>query len=159
VGSLFNVVFAVIYIPLAGLGTPAPSGALWGCSVVSSIAFPLAIGEAIQLEYTGEGAQFNNIDSSTFSPGYSVSSAMIMMVIDLFFYLILAWYLNAVVPADNIGRRLKPWFLFTPSYWFPPHEITDHNEVTPLLSRLPVTLPSFPAIYRYMYFFLTPPCY
>ena len=38
------------------------------------------------------------------------------MVMDMFFYAILTWYLDNVIP-DEFGQRQPPWFFVLPSYW------------------------------------------
>ena len=50
-----------------------------------------------------------------------MASVFIMLVVDIFLYLILAWYFDAIVPS-SYGTKLPPWFVFMPSYWFPPTE-------------------------------------
>lgn len=35
---------------------------------------------------------------------------------NIFFYLVLAWYFDQVIP-NEFGSRKSPWFFFTPSWW------------------------------------------
>ena len=59
------------------------------------------------------GLTFSNVSTkSSFSPSY----AIIMMTVDIFLYLGLALYLDAVVPAEY-GKRRPPYFIFLPSFW------------------------------------------
>lgn len=47
------------------------------------------------------------------------------MAMNIFVYLLLALYLDQVVP-DEYGTARKPWFMFTPSFWgFSSHEKKD----------------------------------
>lgn len=52
---------------------------------------------------------------------------MIMFTVDIFLYLFLAWYLEAVIPS-SYGTKLPPWFIFLPSYWFPSSDKVDFTQ-------------------------------
>ena len=39
-----------------------------------------------------------------------------MIIVDIFLYLFLALYLDAVIPAEY-GKRRPPYFIFLPSFW------------------------------------------
>jgi ATP-binding cassette subfamily A (ABC1) protein 5 len=59
------------------------------------------------------GLQFSNLSTkSSFPP----SNAVIMIIIDIFLYLSMALYLDAVVPAEY-GKRRPLYFIFMPSFW------------------------------------------
>ena len=63
-----------------------------------------------------------------FSEGYSVTSSIIMLVVNIFVYLILAWYFERVVPS-SVGIRLPLLFFLRPDYWFPPAlNVTDEEK-------------------------------
>jgi len=76
-----------------------------------------------------------------------VASVFIMLVVDIFLYLILAWYFDAIVPS-SYGTKLPPWFVFMPSYWFPPtekgalHAAVRAFFVIIILSLTPTTTPT-----------------
>jgi len=38
------------------------------------------------------------------------------LIMDCFFYAVLLWYFDCVIP-DEYGSRLQPWFFLTPAYW------------------------------------------
>lgn len=39
-----------------------------------------------------------------------------MIIVDIFLYLLLALYLDNVIPAEY-GKRRPPYFIFMPSFW------------------------------------------
>ena len=40
----------------------------------------------------------------------------LFLIMNIFFYLVLAWYFDQVIP-NEFGSRKSPWFFFTPSWW------------------------------------------
>jgi len=54
------------------------------------------------------------------------STVLIMMFIDCIIYIILAMYLDRVVPS-KYGQTLPPWFIFQKSFWFPNSEYFRHH--------------------------------
>ena len=86
--------------------------------VAASLLLPTAFtfGADLLAEYedNGTGIQFSNINDG----GYSFSTCLGMMIFDFFFYSLLSWYFDKVLPRE-FGVRLHPLFFLNPNYWFP----------------------------------------
>ena len=65
------------------------------------------------------GIQWNNI-KETASPDDTLTLlyVIIMFIVDTALYLLVTWYVSSVFPGEY-GIPLKPYFLFTKSYWCP----------------------------------------
>lgn len=59
------------------------------------------------------GLQFDTLATKGVFPA---SNAIIMIIVDIFLYLLLALYLDAVIPAEY-GKRRPPYFIFQLSFW------------------------------------------
>lgn len=75
------------------------------------------------------GITFSNISTKSDFPPVN---GIIMMIVDIFLYLGLALYLDAVVPAEY-GKRRPPYFIFMPSFWKSLFVDEENNEIA--LSR------------------------
>ena len=116
VGALFTLLISIIYVPLAGTDVQANAGAKWGCSLLSPVALALGMSEAVAKVAAGIPINMSTIFEGTQAPGYSISSTILILIIDTVLYFFLAWYLDNVVPGEYGVKR--PWyFLFTGSYW------------------------------------------
>eukprot|EP00043_Microstomoeca_roanoka_P002430 m.38349 g.38349 ORF g.38349 m.38349 type:complete len:1691 (-) comp11480_c1_seq1:2027-7099(-) len=101
-GSLSNTLMSLLIFGLRGKSISASTK--YGVSVASPCAALLALQQILTLDDDG-GFNFSN-----FSTGqYSVLSAVLMMLGDTLIYLVLAWYLDAVVPGN--GPKKSPFFL------------------------------------------------
>ncbi|EDO32070.1 predicted protein, partial [Nematostella vectensis] len=108
IASLFTAIFAVLIIPLTG--PSIPQYAKWLVSIFSPTAFAFALNEAVEVH---PGAQFSNLATKGDFP---VLNCIVMLIVDILLYLLIALYLDAVVPAEY-GRRQPPYFIFQPSFW------------------------------------------
>ncbi|EGD78617.1 hypothetical protein PTSG_11760 [Salpingoeca rosetta] len=100
-GSLSNTLISLV---IFGLKNKAVSAATkYGVSLVSPCAAAVALEQMLTLDEEG-GFNFNSFTRGQ----YSVFSAVIMMLIDSVLYLVLAWYLDAVVPGN--GPTKSPLF-------------------------------------------------
>ena len=61
----------------------------------------------------GQGLQFDNLTTKGTFPAVN---GIIMLIVDSIIYLIIACYLDAVIPGDY-GRRREPHFFLKPSFW------------------------------------------
>ncbi|XP_041362811.1 ABC transporter A family member 1-like isoform X2 [Gigantopelta aegis] len=89
----------------------SPAGR-WALCLLSPVAFSLAIDQGIFLDIVKGGMTLSNASTGDF-PLYA---PIVMLLADSFLYLILAVYLDHVIPGEY-GPRYKPWFCLTPSYW------------------------------------------
>ncbi|XP_031568598.1 ATP-binding cassette sub-family A member 5-like [Actinia tenebrosa] len=123
VANLSTIIFGVLLIPLNNPNVP--NFAKWIACLLSPTAFSLTLTQAVD----SAGITFSNISTkSSFPPSYSI----IMMVVDIFLYLGLALYLDAVVPTEY-GKRRPPYFIFMPSFWKSLFVDDKNNEIA--LSR------------------------
>lgn len=84
----------------------------FGVSLLSTTAFGFGADYIAAAEYSGVGIQLSNM----FDGGFSFANCMQMMFFDCVLYLVLAWYLDLVVPQEY-GTPLSPLFLFQYDYW------------------------------------------
>lgn len=85
-----------------------------GASILLPTAFSFGADILAEYEDNGTGVQFSNINSG----GYSFLTCLSCMLFDLFFYSVLTWYFDKVLPRE-FGVRLHPLFFLSPNYWFP----------------------------------------
>lgn len=92
---------------------PSSKRLLWIVSLLSPSGFALAIDKAMAMDLAGEGIHFGNIWNG---PGMSFGESLIIMTFDAFFYAILAYYFDMILPSEY-ERKQSPWFCFNPSFW------------------------------------------
>lgn len=87
-------------------------------SLLSPVAFGFGCEYFALLEEQGIGVQWDNLfESPLEEDGFSLTTSVIMMLFDTFFYGVLTWYIEAVFPGQ-FGMP-RPWYFpFTKSYWF-----------------------------------------
>ena len=73
-------------------------------------------GSVIFANYEGTGVGLNSSTSAVIYENYSFNSALWMMALDFVIYFALGLYMDKVIPSD-VGQRLSPFFLCTPSYY------------------------------------------
>lgn len=81
-------------------------------SLLPPTAYAFGVDLLAHYEKAGYGLTWANIGED----GYSMARVLILLVADSVLYILLAWYLEQVVPSE-FGARQPPWFLFSPSYW------------------------------------------
>merc|ERR1712151_2423 len=82
------------------------------CSIFPGTAFGFAASIMSDYEYTLTGVNGTNAGSGL----YSFNTAVGFLVLDTILYMVLAWYLDNVLPSQY-GVAKPFYFLFQPSYW------------------------------------------
>ncbi|XP_030854731.1 ATP-binding cassette sub-family A member 5 isoform X4 [Strongylocentrotus purpuratus] len=112
-GSFFIMLFVIPYIPLAILGPETvPAWLLWILCLFSPTAIAFFIDRCVLFEQISNGVQFSNLGDGYFPP----YAPLVMIFVDIILYLLLAIYLENVVPGAY-GQSLSPAFFLKPSYW------------------------------------------
>jgi len=93
----------------------APSGLRNFVSIFSTYPFRQALNLMSQYESAELGAQWSDLGSD--SP-YSLGTALGWLIFDLVLYMVLAWYVDNVLPGEW-GTSQHPLFFLRPSYWCP----------------------------------------
>jgi ATP-binding cassette, subfamily A (ABC1), member 3 len=106
------------FFPYYAVNTAVDSySAKMGASILSATAFGLGVGQIALLEQQSFGVtpQTANVSVGNFT----FNSAIAMSFIDIFIYLILAWYADAVLPSwlREFGVPKPFYFCVTPNYW------------------------------------------
>eukprot|EP00732_Lithocolla_globosa_P000734 Lithocolla_globosa_v1_NODE_274_length_4708_cov_55.871481.p1 type:complete len:1149 gc:universal NODE_274_length_4708_cov_55.871481:873-4319(+) len=125
IGQLLVILAATPYFLLQYLSIP--SKIYWLLCLLSPVAFALSLGEAVALEAEQSGLTFSNWMQSNHYEGFTVFGGFMMLLFDSFLYLILAWYLNHVVPSEY-GNKKPFYFPFTRNFWFPPFQSEPESE-------------------------------
>eukprot|EP01105_Mastigella_eilhardi_P023001 TRINITY_DN5750_c0_g1_i2.p1 TRINITY_DN5750_c0_g1~~TRINITY_DN5750_c0_g1_i2.p1 ORF type:complete len:1644 (-),score=438.19 TRINITY_DN5750_c0_g1_i2:58-4989(-) len=97
---------------------PASSAMYASLSVIAPVAFYLGIHDVIAGEISGDGVSWSTL--GTPADDYSVCYAvtLVMLALDSFIYLVLAWYFNEIAPGEY-GVPKPFYFPFLRSYWCP----------------------------------------
>ena len=99
-------------IPKFNIPEDASLGTKSMASLSSSVAFGYCVDLVVNYEKQGTGSNFSDLTADE----YSFALGMFMMVFDTFLYLLLALYLDNVLPSQ-FGVKLHPLFFLFPSYW------------------------------------------
>ncbi|XP_028990236.1 ATP-binding cassette sub-family A member 5 isoform X2 [Betta splendens] len=111
VGSMLTVLFGCLSL-FTVLMRDFPQLLVWLLCLLSPSAFSIGIAQVVYLEAQEDGAVF-----STLAKGpHPLYVPMIMLVVDCILYLLLAVYLDQVLPGEFGLRRSLVYFL-KPSYW------------------------------------------
>ncbi|XP_048466978.1 ATP-binding cassette sub-family A member 5 isoform X4 [Rhincodon typus] len=121
VGSLMLMGFGLFSLPTI-LVRDFPVSAVWGLCVFSPSALAIGIAQVVLLEAVGDGAQPSNLSASPF-PLYI---PLFMLVLDSVLYLLIAVYLDQVLPGE-FGQRQPFFYFLKPSYWF--HKQKHYNHI------------------------------
>lgn len=115
-----GMIYFILYLPtpmILSNDASLPTGAFYGASLSSQVAFSLGLYYVIRSEAYGTGTQWSTFWSSNRDvSGFSVGKAVLMLWVDTVIYLILTWYIEAVYPG-HYGIRQPFYFPFTRSYW------------------------------------------
>uniref|UniRef100_A0AAV2LBD5 ABC transporter domain-containing protein n=1 Tax=Knipowitschia caucasica TaxID=637954 RepID=A0AAV2LBD5_KNICA len=111
VGSLLTVVFGCMSL-FTILIPDFPQPLVWLLCLLSPSAFSIGIAQVVQLEAQGDGAVF----SSLLNGPHPLFVPLLMLLLDCVLYLLLALYLDQVLPGEFGVRRSLLYFL-KPSYW------------------------------------------
>uniref|UniRef100_A0A8C6NMZ2 ATP binding cassette subfamily A member 5 n=1 Tax=Nothobranchius furzeri TaxID=105023 RepID=A0A8C6NMZ2_NOTFU len=111
VGSMLTVVFGCMSLFVV-LMKDFPQPLVWLLCLLSPSAFSIGIAQVVYLEAQGYGAVFSTLTSGP----YPLYVPLFMLAVDCVLYLLLAVYLDQVIPGDFGMRRSLLYFL-KPSYW------------------------------------------
>ncbi|CAL8304542.1 unnamed protein product [Lota lota] len=111
VGSLLTVVFGCLSL-FTVLMNDFPQPLVWLLCLLSPSAFSLGIAQVVYLEAQGDGAVFSTLTNGP----HPLYVPLLMLVLDCVLYLLLAMYLDQVLPGEFRMRRSLLYFL-KPSYW------------------------------------------
>ncbi|CAK6974754.1 ATP-binding cassette sub-family A member 5 isoform X1 [Scomber scombrus] len=111
VGSMLTVVFGCFSL-FTVLMKDFPQPLVWLLCLLSPSAFSIGIAQVVYLEAQGDGAVFSSLANGP----HPLYVPLLMLVLDCFLYLLLAVYLDQVLPGEFGLRRSLLYFL-KPSYW------------------------------------------
>ncbi|XP_051523349.1 cholesterol transporter ABCA5-like isoform X1 [Myxocyprinus asiaticus] len=111
VGSMLTVVFGCLSL-FTVLMRDFPQFAVWLLCLLSPSAFSIGIAQVVYLEAQGDGAVFSSLGNGP----HALYVPMVMLFLDCILYLLLAIYLDQVLPGEFGTRRSVLYFL-QPSYW------------------------------------------
>ncbi|XP_033897219.1 cholesterol transporter ABCA5 isoform X1 [Acipenser ruthenus] len=111
VGSMLTVVFGCLSL-FTVLMKDFPQPLVWVLCLLSPSAFSMGIAQVVYLEAQGDGAVFSTLSNGP----HPLFVPLVMLVLDSFLYLLLAVYLDQVLPREYGLRRSILYFL-KPSYW------------------------------------------
>uniref|UniRef100_A0A4W6FUF0 ATP binding cassette subfamily A member 5 n=1 Tax=Lates calcarifer TaxID=8187 RepID=A0A4W6FUF0_LATCA len=111
VGSMLTVVFGCLSL-FTVLMKDFPQPLVWVLCLLSPSAFSIGIAQVVYLEAQGDGAVFSSLANGP----HPLYVPLIMLVLDCILYLLLAVYLDQVLPGEFGMRRSLVYFL-KPSYW------------------------------------------
>ncbi|XP_066291529.1 cholesterol transporter ABCA5-like [Branchiostoma lanceolatum] len=113
VAALATLCISALVLPISLLPADFPQAAQWALCLLSPVAFATSINQAAVLERS-IGAQFSNVASEP--ANFPLLYPIIMLIIDDVLYLLLALYLDKVIPGAY-GKNLPWYFCLSPSYW------------------------------------------
>ncbi|XP_008584839.1 PREDICTED: ATP-binding cassette sub-family A member 5 [Galeopterus variegatus] len=111
VESFVTVAFGFVGL-LMVLMESFPKSLVWLLSPFCQCTFLIGIAQVMHLEDLNEGALFSNLTEGP----YPLIITIIMLVLNSIFYVLLAVYLDQVIPGEFGLRRSSLYFL-KPSYW------------------------------------------
>nr|CAH7743826.1 unnamed protein product [Callosobruchus chinensis] len=110
-GNFIVIIMSLFYF-IQVFFKDSSSVVLWIISLFSSCGFALAMDNALVMDLSGRGVNFDNLWEGAMPFGGS----LILMALDIVLYGLLAYYLDSVVPSEH-GVKRSPLFCFKPSYW------------------------------------------
>ncbi|XP_041671125.1 ATP-binding cassette sub-family A member 5 isoform X3 [Cheilinus undulatus] len=111
VGSMLTVVFGCLSL-FTVLMKDFPQPLVWLLCLLSPSAFSIGIAQVVYLEAQRDGAVFSSLANGP----HPLYVPLLMLVLDCILYLLLAIYLDQVLPGEYGMRRSLLYFL-KPSYW------------------------------------------
>ncbi|XP_031417198.1 ATP-binding cassette sub-family A member 5 [Clupea harengus] len=111
VGSMLTVVFGCLSL-FTVLMRDFPQWLVWLLCLLSPSAFSIGIAQVVYLEAQGDGAIFSTLTNGP----HALYVPLLMLFLDCILYLLLAVYLDQVLPGEFGMRRSIIYFL-KPSYW------------------------------------------
>ncbi|XP_066519763.1 ATP-binding cassette sub-family A member 5 [Hoplias malabaricus] len=110
-GSMLTLVFGCLSL-FTVLMRDFPQPAVWLLCLLSPSAFSIGIAQVVYLEAQGDGAVFSTLANGP----HALYVPLLMLFFDCILYLLLAIYLDQVMPGEFGMRRSLIYFL-KPSYW------------------------------------------
>uniref|UniRef100_A0A3Q3GZ83 ATP-binding cassette, sub-family A (ABC1), member 5 n=1 Tax=Labrus bergylta TaxID=56723 RepID=A0A3Q3GZ83_9LABR len=110
VGSMLTVVFGCLSL-FTVLMKDFPQPLVWLLCLLSPSAFSIGIAQVVYLEAQGDGAVFSSLANGP----HPLYVPLLMLVLDCILYLLLAVYLDQVLPEFGVRRSLL--YFLKPSYW------------------------------------------
>ncbi|XP_058064618.1 phospholipid-transporting ATPase ABCA3-like, partial [Anopheles bellator] len=93
------------------------TGVKIGVSIVSNMGMSLAMFLTVRLEATTAGLRWSNLfEPATVDDGFSVGLVLIMLLVDAAIYLLIALYVEQVMPGE-FGVAKPFYFPFTRDFW------------------------------------------
>ncbi|NXF08266.1 ABCA5 protein, partial [Smithornis capensis] len=89
-----------------------PKSFVWILSPLCQCSFLIGVAQVMHLEDYEDGATFANINDGP----YPLCISLALLVLDSIFYLLVAVYLDQVIPGE-FGLRRTPFFFLKPSFW------------------------------------------
>ncbi|XP_062382782.1 ATP-binding cassette sub-family A member 5 [Sardina pilchardus] len=111
VGSMLTVVFGCLSL-FTVLMRDFPQWLVWLLCLLSPSAFSIGIAQVVYLEAQGDGAVFSTLASGP----HALYVPLLMLFLDCILYLLLAVYLDQVLPGE-FGMRRSVLYFLKPSYW------------------------------------------
>ncbi|XP_035262804.1 ATP-binding cassette sub-family A member 5 [Anguilla anguilla] len=111
VGSMLTVVMGCLSL-FTVLIKDFPQPLVWALCLLSPSAFSMGIAQVVYLEAHGDGAVFSTLGSGP----HPLYVPLFMMLLDSALYLLLALYLDQVLPGE-FGMRQSLLYFLKPSYW------------------------------------------
>nr|XP_024376526.1 ATP-binding cassette sub-family A member 1-like isoform X3 [Physcomitrium patens]XP_024376527.1 ATP-binding cassette sub-family A member 1-like isoform X3 [Physcomitrium patens] len=90
---------------------------------IASLLPPTAYAFGVDLVAHYEGSGYGLTWADIGEDGFSIWRVLMLLLADSVLYILLAWYLEQVIPSGYAARQ-SPWFLFSPSYW---HKCAGNN--------------------------------
>ncbi|XP_041937948.1 ATP-binding cassette sub-family A member 5 [Alosa sapidissima] len=111
VGSMLTVVFGCLSL-FTVLMRDFPQSLVWLLCLLSPSAFSIGIAQVVYLEAQGDGAVFSTLANGP----HALYVPLLMLFLDCILYLLLAVYLDQVLPGE-FGMRRSVLYFLKPSYW------------------------------------------
>ncbi|XP_028824838.1 cholesterol transporter ABCA5 isoform X2 [Denticeps clupeoides] len=111
VGSMLTVVFGCLSL-FTVLIRDFPQTLVWPLCLLSPSAFSIGIAQVVYLEAQGDGAVFSTLANGP----HALYVPLVMLLLDCVLYLLLAVYLDQVLPGE-FGMRRSILYFLKPSYW------------------------------------------
>ncbi|KAI6075749.1 ATP-binding cassette sub-family A member 5 [Aix galericulata] len=89
-----------------------PKSFVWVLSPLCQCSFLIGVAQVMHLEDYEDGATFSNLSHGP----YPLFISLILLVLDSIFYLLVAVYLDQVIPGE-FGLRRSSFFFMKPSFW------------------------------------------
>lgn len=117
-----GILFFVVYFPYFFLNTDETFSTMTGeqkglACILNNVGMAIGVKLIAQYEGTGKGAQWTNFaNPPTVDGNFSLLAVILLLILDTFLYMVIAWYIDAIRPGD-FGVPEPFYFPFTKTYW------------------------------------------